>query len=571
MLYAIGSDAFDAWQMRDWQPTSAILSNAGYSSHQGENSMTYEAYAAYRYEFQGQHFNGSRVWLSGGADNIGSYQTRTGNQLRSARNSATPITVYVNPASPGESIIDRDIRWAMIGFRSIFVLLFGGFGLGMMIFVFKAPREKDPADPRYADSPWLANDDWQSATIRSDSKSTMYATWGFAVVWNLISAPLPFVIYAEVLEKQNTLALVGLLFPLVGAGLIAWAIGRTREWHRFGPTPVTLDPFPGSIGGHVGGTIDLRLPYDAGTRVGVTLTNLESYMSGSGKNRRRSEKALWQDSQSAQLVPGSAGTRLTFRFDVPASAAESDAEQSGDSYHLWRLNIAADLPGADLDRDFDVPVYATATESRQVSARALDGAHAENRAASEQAASERFRVAFAGTGKELLYPMGRNALSSLGGIIIGGLFAGAGVYLMIAEGERFIGGVFSLVGGLIFLASLYMLLNSLHVKTEGGQLISVRRILGIPISRRSIRTDQVQRFSKDSTMQTQSGRRHVMHYSIYAGDDSGQKICVGEGFTGESEANAAIRLIARELSVTPREGFAEERATDAFDALAADR
>ena len=26
---------------------------------------------------------------------------------------------------------------------------------------------------------------------------------------------------------------------------------------RFGPAPVTLDPFPGSIGGHVGGTIDL--------------------------------------------------------------------------------------------------------------------------------------------------------------------------------------------------------------------------------------------------------------------------------------------------------------------------
>lgn len=533
--------------------------------------MTYEAFAAYTYEFHGQRFSGSRVWLSGGADNIGSYQTRTGNQLRDALRDKRPITVYVNPAVPGESIIDRELRWAMIGFRLIFVLLFGGVGLGLMIFIFRAPREKDLSDPRFVDSPWLANDDWQASTIRSDSKSTMYVTWGFAAVWNLISAPLPFAIYGEVLEKENYLALVGLLFPLVGAGLLIWAIGRTREWRRFGPTPVTLDPFPGSIGGHVGGTIDVRLPYDAGNRARVTLTNLDSYMSGSGKDRSRKEKALWQDSQFAQLLPGSAGTRLTFRFDVPEDTAESDADQGSDSYHLWRLNISAELPGADLDRDFEIPVYATATASREISARAFDRAHAENQATYEQAASGRFRVTYAGPGKELLYPMGRNALSSLGGVLVGGIFAAAGGFLVIAEGERFIGGVFALVGGLIFLASLYMLLNSLHVRAEAGQVHSVRRILGIPIRRRSLRADQIQRISKDSTMQTQSGRRHVMHYSIYAHDAAAQKICLGEGFTGESEANAAIRLIARELSVSPREGFGEKRTEDNFDALAADR
>ena len=54
-----------------------------------------------------------------------------------------------------------------------------------------------------ADRPWLANDAWQMATIRSSSKAAMYTTWGFAGIWNLISAPLPFVMYKEVVEKEN--------------------------------------------------------------------------------------------------------------------------------------------------------------------------------------------------------------------------------------------------------------------------------------------------------------------------------------------------------------------------------
>ena len=120
----------------------------------------------------------------------------------------------------------------------------------------------------------------------------------------------------------------------------------------FGPSPVTLDPFPGSVGGHVGGTIDLELPYASGHAFKLTLTAARSYISGSGKRRSRKEKATWQDSLYAHAQPGARGTRLTFRFDVPDGLAESDAQQNTESYNLWRLNLQADLPGADLDRDF---------------------------------------------------------------------------------------------------------------------------------------------------------------------------------------------------------------------------
>ena len=534
MLYAIGSDGYDAWQMRIWTATPATLDNAGYSSHAGDDSTTYEAYARYSYVFSGQRYEGSRVGLSGGADNIGSYQQDTGRRLSAAWRSGQPITVYVNPERPADSVIDRDIRWSMIGFRSIFVLVFGGFGLGMIVFLFRARPDKDTDDPRYADSPWLANDDWQDATIRSSSKSAMYVAWGFAAFWNLISAPLPFAIYDEVVDKQNLVALVGLLFPVIGIGLVAWAIGRTREWLRFGPTPVTLDPFPGSIGGHVGGRISLRMPYAAGINVEVTLSNLRSYISGSGKNRSRREKALWQDRQVAQLEPGPEGTTLTFRFSVPPDAVESDAVRGNDSYHLWRLSVAAELPGADLSRDFEIPVYATAVASSAISDRVFEGTDDAHDLLAEQAAKERFRTDIGVSGQQLLYPMGRNVLSALGGIVIGGIFLASGVYLGITEGERLFGGVFAFVGGLIALFSIYMVSNSLQVRKEAGALVSTRRLFGIPIGTQSLRADQVARFSKRSTMQTQSGRKHVMHYSLYAHDAAGNKVCIGEGFTGEA-------------------------------------
>ena len=51
--------------------------------------------------------------------------------------------------------------------------------------------------------------------------------------------------------------------------------------------------------------------------------------------------------------------RLPVLPDVAMRVRESDADQSNNSYNLWRLNMQAELPGTNLDRDFEIPVYAT--------------------------------------------------------------------------------------------------------------------------------------------------------------------------------------------------------------------
>ena len=230
MLWSISSTLYDAAKMRDWQPTDARLTSAGYSTSQGDDSDTYQAYASYTYRWGGKTYTGNRVAISSGADNIGDYQQQLGNRLSGAMARGESVVVWVDPVEPSQSIIDRTVRWGLIGFKAIFVLVFGGVGLGLLIAAWRAPKEKDKTLPEFQRSPWLLNEKWQTATIRSDSKMAMWGAWAFAAFWNLISAPLPFLLYEEVLEKENYLALIGLLFPLVGIGLLVWAIRRTREW-----------------------------------------------------------------------------------------------------------------------------------------------------------------------------------------------------------------------------------------------------------------------------------------------------------------------------------------------------
>jgi hypothetical protein len=291
MGYAISSHIYDAWRMQDWIAVDATLHRAGYETHSGDDSNTYEAYAEYSFTHNGQVYSNNRVAIASGADNIGDYQQDLGRRLSGAMSRGENIVVVINPAEPGQAVVDPSLRWGLLGFKAIFFLVFGGIGLGLLIAVFHAPKEKDLSAPQFTDKPWLINDAWQTGSIRSSSKSSMWFAWGFAAIWSLISAPLPFVVLEEVMEKDNTIALVGLLFPIVGIGLIVWAIQRTMEWRRFGAAPVILDPFPGSIGGNVGGTIDVRLPFDPATRFSVTLTSLQSYVSGSGDDRSRKESA----------------------------------------------------------------------------------------------------------------------------------------------------------------------------------------------------------------------------------------------------------------------------------------
>ncbi len=568
--WSISTTVYDAWQMSQWPSTSATIVSGGYSSHTGEDSTTYEAYATYRYRIGVVDYSNDRVAISQGADNIGDFQQRIGRSLQTAVAEQLPMAVYYNPDDPQDSILFPELRWGLLAFKGVFLLVFGGFGFGAMYFSLRAGAPKDPEDPAYTDAPWLANDNWQGAAIRSGSRSAMFASLGFAAFWNLVSMPLPFLLFDEVLKKGNYMALVGLLFPAVGVGLIIWAVGRTREWRRYGPTPVTLDPFPGAIGGHVGGSIDINVPYSSTTEYRVTLTNLRRTTSGSGKNRSTRETALWQADGRAAAEPGPRGTRVLFRFDVPEGQQASDAIRQGNSSVSWKLNLAADLPGVDLDRDYEIPVYPTGASSSRLPESTMQAVAESESRADEQAVLESLNFQHTPGGKQLHFPPFRNFGMNVMLFVIGAVFAGAGWYLMFREGETFMGFIFGGIGSLLAIAGLYTLLNSLTVTANAGSLTAVRRLLGVPVSTRSMSIAAVKSLSHDSSMKSQSGGKHVIYYTISAHDLHNNKLTLAEGLKGNDAAQAAKRVLAREFGIR-LEQESRSRRDEQEDILAADR
>jgi hypothetical protein len=208
---------------------------------------------------------------------------------------------------------------------------------------------------------------------------------------------------------------------------------------------------------------------------------------------------------------------LTFRFDVPEGLRESDAERD-DTYYIWRLSLNADLQGTDIDRSYDIPVYATATQSRRLSKMAVERGREKQTARADKAVLQAINIVHDAGGRRMQYPMGRNILSSLAGFLVGSVFAAVGWWLVIEEGERVFGGIFGGVGALVAIGTLYTMLNSLEVSRDTNGIRTVRRVLGIPIKRSTMGSHEFSHFDKNSRYQTQGGGKHIMHYSIYAVD-----------------------------------------------------
>lgn len=540
-VFGVGASVLDWARMRGWTPAPAQVLAANLERHRSDNGSTYRATATYRYQFQGRSYTSHRVGIGTSADNIGDWHQRQHQRLSDALRRHVPVTVWVDPSNPAEAVADRDLRWGLLGFELIFVVVFGGIGGAIVWFGMRLSRPR----PTGVD-PWLANPAWAQNRIRSGARTGMWVAWGFALIWNVLSAPVMFVIPGE-LAKGNTLAWFMAMFPVAGAGLLLYAVRRTLQWRRFGPTPLTLTPFPGSLGGQVGGGLDLRLPFRPGLRAHCTLSCLHVYTTGSGKNRSTHERALWQDQQLAHVEPGSHGTRLSFDFRTPPGLPASE-EPSGD-YHKWTLQVDAQLPGVDLARSYIIPVFDTG-ESKN--ARETPPPIQAMPVTSLPANIVRIRPAAEGT--QFFYPLFRSLSVSIGLLAMGALFTGAGAFLFHMRHDQhmpfFFPYAFGGVGILLLLSGLYSLGNSLTVNASRRGVGIRRRVFGLSMERFVARED-VEALESTVGWQTTSGGRTRARYRLKLRSIDGRRITVGDSLPGASAAEAVLARMREALGLKP--------------------
>ena len=207
-----------------------------------------------------------------------------------------------------------------------------------------------------------------STRVRSNTRSNLIGAWVFAVLWTLISAPILFFIPREL--ERKPIAAIGFIFPIIGVGLLAWAVLITLRWRRFGPAWFEMAA-PASPGGMCAGSIRTRLdrpsPGD-GLVVTVRLTCLQRIIRGSGKHRSVRENILWQEEQGVpaeHILFTPTGAAIPVHFALPADARETTASKRSEGV-FWALIVEASLPGVDLHEDFDVPVDGGAVSERPV-------------------------------------------------------------------------------------------------------------------------------------------------------------------------------------------------------------
>jgi hypothetical protein len=366
----VGASIWTGWTLLEWRKTSAWVpvaaevTSVALEEHDGDDSTTYETTASYDYSYAGRRFSGTRVAIDSGADDIGDFQQRLYRQLRTAHESRTAVTAYVDPAAPENAVLNRELRPGLLALKGVFAIAFGAVGFGLLIGARTSGKKlaaEQSLRERYPGEPWRWRPEWSSARISSSARGAALVAIGFAVLWNFVSLPALLFVPAEVMSG-NRIAAVGFLFPLIGVGLAAWAIRAWLQFRRFKVATLQLDRHPIALGARVKGTIrvDAEVPVTSDFRLELACS--EERTTGSGKNRRRSERLVWQKQWRVprhQCQIASLSTTIPVDVAVPADQPPTSLDEDS-SRVSWRLDVTGECAGPDFWSRFELPVFAVA-------------------------------------------------------------------------------------------------------------------------------------------------------------------------------------------------------------------
>jgi len=159
-----------------------------------------------------------------------------------------------------------------------------------------------------------------SNKIYSNSAGQYWQTWLIALVWN---AMVGFTIVKGGQNIVNAFAenpvfYFFVLFPFIGLWIIIDALRQTLAWHKFGKTPIIINPSPGLIGGSCSGYITLPISADNAKQAEISLTCMRRYIKSTNNGKRHLyTKLIWQDMLTLKPERYGKKIRLNFAFTPP--------------------------------------------------------------------------------------------------------------------------------------------------------------------------------------------------------------------------------------------------------------
>ncbi len=543
----------------DWHAAKAwVQADAGIASLELEergddDSSSCLVVATYTYTYEGTRYHGDRVGLIADADNIGSWQEDTFSRLNKNYERGEPVPCYVDPANPRQALLDRELRLAMLGIHLLFFLMFGGVGGGLIVGGLvsgRRTRAKRALEQQHPGAPWLANPAWASGTIRAGTGSIAIWLWIIAFFWNGVSWVVPFILIPKAIDEGAYWFLVFLLFPVIGIAIIYSAVLDTLGHFKFGRSVLEMKWNPGVIGGNLRGNLVIVGKTSSIGAVSVTLQCKRSVTEGHGRHRTTNTETVWSDSRSVDS-PAMFGGRITLPidFEIPYSCPAFGEHAGGDI--SWHVLAAANIPGVDLELDFEIPVFKT-----DASDPAIDRVKVEKEGVeSADRNLDRYERPVADT-LEVETDMAGNtcyrnsALPSLGMLLfllpltLG--FTGAVVFFgwAVIQGNWIaLAGVFAFgFFDLIFWVVILSFVGSYHARVTPDALVLERRFLVF----KKTRTVSLAEISKVSHKQSvSSGKRKWFAVRVHRA--SGRTVTVLGMIRGEAAAKWLVRQIEKRL------------------------
>jgi hypothetical protein len=329
--------------------------------------------------------------------------------------------VAVNKASAGQ--------WRDAGMLGLFALLFGGVGFGLMIGGIIGARKLKQTQAlaeQFPDEPWRWREDWASGRIIASNRSTMLGAWVFAILWNGIANMIWFALPQE-LEKGNKAVFIGLIFPVIGLGLLIWAVRATLRWRKFGVVTLQLHTTPVALGGALSGLITTP-----GSLAEVRVVKLQlACVQRERRGKNSVDRLIWEDTQQLDAATLHVTTGIPVSFQLPREGTPTSPKQDGVSV-TWQLEVKAETRGVDFGARFELPVFGVAPNDELAPIRPSQIAEQQRDESTSPNPTSRIRVETSAEGKEFIFPAARNPGAALALTLFATLWT-AVVWFLIAK------------------------------------------------------------------------------------------------------------------------------------------
>jgi hypothetical protein len=359
--------------------------------------------------------------------------------------------------------------------------------------------------------PWLEKNAWQKPEIHCNTAASQRGAIFFTIFWNLIAFTVFGVFFNE--NGFEDPAIFGVsIFPLIGIGLLFNTASKISDLAKYGAASLIMDPFPASIGGNFGGTVQFKKTLPDDCTVEMKLTCIKVRYTGSGKNRSRQEQLIWQSTGFA-FIDESNRKNAQFKIDIPSDLEESSLSIEG---FQWTVVSTVSYDDHHFIRQFNIPVYKTAERSSV----AVDSkSHPDAKKHASELINDVTEFTKNGNEYTLNFPNFRILrLSVVLGILLGGGVLSFTIYSIFNEFlPLMLTIIFGLIGTIFFGLAIFEGFYTLRVHLKPEEIIAEHKWLGIPFKTNHIAKTVLKSFSIGDYVQSNTNNgKHTAYYKISA-------------------------------------------------------